>query len=273
MGKSLPLLVFTILAKIAIAQSISTQMGARQAGMGYASTGSFDEWSLFNNPGGLGKLDKMAAAFSLEVQSQLKGANRMAALFNDPLKWGTLSAGIFRFGDDLYNEQALSLGFGNQVGIASLGIKANIIQYQASGFGVFRALSFDFGGITELTEDLFLSAYILNLTQSRIGEDNEPLPTRLTAGITYNPGKNIFITTELSKELDYASTWRTGFEYSIQQKVFLRTGFNLNPNAAFFGVGISKKKIRIDYSIQLNHLTGASHQASASYLFLQTKKN
>ncbi len=273
MGKSLPLLVFTILAKIAIAQSISTQMGARSGGMGYASSGSFDEWSLFNNPGGLGKIEQINAAFSLEVQSQLKGANRTAALFNHPLKWGTLSAGIFRFGDDLYNEQALSVGFGNQVGIASLGVKASVIQYQASGFGVFRAVTFDFGGITELTEKLFLNAYILNLTQSRIGEDNEPLPTRLTAGISYHPGKNIYMTTELSKELDYASSWRTGLEYSIQQKVFFRTGFNLHPNASFFGVGINKKKIRFDYSVQLNQLTGASHQASASYWFLQANKN
>jgi hypothetical protein len=273
MGKSLPLLVFTILAKITIAQSISTQMGARPAGMGYASAGSFDEWSLFNNPGGLGKIEQINAAFSLEVQSQLKGANRMAALFNHPSKWGTLSAGLFRFGDDLYNEQALSVGFGNQIGIATLGIKANVIQYQASGFGIYRSLSIDFGGITELTEKLILSAYILNLTQSRIGEDNEPLPTRLTAGISYRPGSNIFITSELSKELDYPSTWRTGLEYSIQQKVFFRTGFNLNPNAAFFGIGVNKKKIRFDYSIQHNHLTGASHQASASYWLLQKNKN
>jgi hypothetical protein len=249
MGKSLPLLVFTILAKIAIAQSISTHIGARAAGIGYASVGSHDEWSLFNNPGGLGKMEQINASFSLEVQSQLKGANRMAAVFNHPFKWGTLAAGVFRFGDDLYNEQTLSAGFGNQVGIASLGIKANVIQYQASGFGVSRSFSIDFGGIAELSEKFYLGASILNLTQSRIGEDNEPLPTRLTAGISYQPEKNILITTELSKEF--------------------RTGFNLNPSVAFFGVGINKKKIRLDYSIQLNPLIGASHQASASYWFLQ----
>ena len=272
MGKSIPLLVFTILAKIAIGQSISTQMGARSAGMGYATSGSYDEWSLFNNPGGIGKIEQINAAFSMEVQSQLKGANRMAALFNYPGKWGALSAGIFRFGDDVYNEQALSMGFGNKVGIASLGIKANIIQYHASGFGVFRSLTFDFGGITELTESLILSAYILNFSQAHIGEDNEPLPTRLTAGLSYHPVIDIFISTELVKELNYVTTWRTGFEYVIQEKVFFRTGFNLNPNAAFFGVGIRNKKIRFDYSIQLNHLTGASHQASASYWFSQKNK-
>lgn len=272
MRKSILILGFILFAKIAIAQSISTQMGARTAGMGYASSGISDEWSLFNNPGGVGKISQTNAAFAYEVQSQLKGANRMAAAFNKPFKWGIASVGLFRFGDDLYNEQLISAGFGNQLGIASLGMKVNLVQYHAEGFGVSTALSFDFGGIAELTEKLSVGAYITNLTQSRIGENEERLPTRLTAGLSFNPEKNIFITTELSKELEYAATWRTGIEYSFHQKVFFRTGFNINPNSAFFGIGVFKKKIKFDYAMHLNHLKGASHQASASYWFSQKDK-
>lgn len=261
------ILGFILFAKIAIGQSIPTQMGSRATGMGYATSGIKDEWSLFNNPGGLGKISQINTAFAYEVQSQLKSANRMGAVFNRPFKWGTPSVGLFRFGDDIYSEQALTIGFGNQFGIASLGAKANLIQYRAEGFGISTAVSFDFGGITELTEKLSIGAYITNLTQSHIGEDDERLPTRLTAGLTYNPEKNISITTELSKELEYATTLRTGFEYSFHQKVFFRTGFNLHPNAGFFGIGAGKKKIRFDYAVALNRLTGASHQASASYWF------
>ena len=261
-----------LFAKIAIGQSISTQMGARATGMGYTSSGIKDEWSIFNNPGGLGKINQVNTAFAYEVQAQLKGANRMAFVFNRPLKWGTPSLGVFRFGDDLYNEQVISLGFGNQLGIASLGTKLNVIQYRAIGFGVSTALSLDFGGMAELTEKLFIGAYIINLTQSKIGEDEERLPTRLTAGLTYNPEKNISITSELSKELEYETTWRTGLEYSFHQKVFFRTGFNLHPNAGFFGIGVAKKKVTFDYAIQFNPLKGASHQASASYWFSQKNK-
>jgi hypothetical protein len=190
----------------------------------------------------------------------------MGAVFNRPFKWGTPSVGLFRFGDDLYNEQVLSVGFGNELGIASLGGKVNLIQYSAEGFGVSSALTIDIGGITELSEKLSIGAYITNLTQSRIGEDQEQLPTRLTAGLSYNPEKNVSITTEVT-------TWRTGLEYSFHQKVFFRTGFSLNPDAGFFGVGISKKKVRFDYAIQLNKLTGASHQASASYWLSQKGKD
>ncbi len=248
-------------------------MGAPSNGLGNASSGSSNEWSLFNNPGGLGKIDQMNAAFAFEAQSKLKAANRMAAVFNYPGKPGTLSAGIFRFGDDLYNEQALSFGFGNQLGIASLGVKANLIQYQSTGFGTYHALSLDFGGISKLSEKLLISAYITNLTQSSIGNDGATLPTHLTVGITFNLENNVLITSELSKELDYMTTWRTGLEYAVYQKVIFRTGFNLNPNAAFFGLGVIRNKIRIDFSSRFNQLTGSSHQASASYWFSQSKKD
>ena len=240
--------------------------------MGYATSGISDEWSLFNNPGGIGKISRTNAAFAYEVQSQLKGANRMAAAFNNPFKWGTVAGGLFRFGDDLYNEQILSAGFGNQFGITSLGLKINLIQYSAEGFGVSTALSFDFGCITTLTEKLSIGTYITNFTQSKIGDNDQRLPIRLTAGFSYHPEKNISITTELSKELEYAATWRTGIEYAFNQKIFFRTGFNLNPNAAFFGIGGSKKNIKFDYAIRINHLTGASHQASVSYWFSQKEK-
>ncbi len=242
-------------------------MGARATALGYASSGLADEWSLFNNPGGLAKITQTNAAFAYEVNAQLKGANRMGAIFNMPTKWGVASAGLFRFGDDLYNEQALSIGFGNQFGIASLGMKVNLVQYNAEGFGVTTAISFDFGGIAELTEKLSIGAYITNLTQSRMGDEDERLPTRLTAGLLYKLEKNILVTTELAKELDYIATWRTGLEYSFHQKVFFRTGFNLNPNTACFGLGIRKKKLRLDYAVRFNPLTGALHQASAVYSF------
>ena len=272
MRKSFLTLAFILLAKITIAQSISTHMGARATGMGNASSGLKDGWSLFNNPGGLGKITQTNIGIAYEVAAQLKSANRMAAVYSQPFTWGTPSFGLFRFGDDLYSEQALSLGFGNQIGISSLGVKINLIQYQAPGFGTSAALSVDFGGITELTEKLSIGAYITNLTQSRIGKNDERLPTRLVGGLSYQPDKNILVITELSKELDYSTTWRTGLEYSFHQKIFFRTGFNLKPNAAFFGIGAHKKKLKFDYAIQLNRLVGASHQASINYWFIQKQK-
>ncbi len=268
------LLLILIFAKVGNAQSISTLMGARGAGMGYASSGLIDEWAIFNNVGAVGSQDKMSAAAGYEVRAQLKNASRIAFTFNNPVRWGVASLGVFRFGDDLYSEQIIAAGFGNKFGIASLGAKVNYIQYRAEGFGTRHAFTVDFGGLAQLTEQLSVGAYITNLTQAKITTDyeSEQLPTKLTAGLTFKANENFLITTELDKDLDYAATWRTGLEYSFKEKFFFRTGFNLAPQAGFFGIGMHKKKIHADYAIQLNSLTGASHQVAVSYWIEGKKK-
>jgi hypothetical protein len=274
MSRFIHLLAVVLIVKIGNAQSISTQMGARAVGMGFASSGVTDEWSLFNNIGSLGAADRVSVAAAYELRTQRIDANRLAFAFNAPIRWGVTSVGAFRFGDDLYNEQMVSLGFGNKFGIASLGVKANYIQYQADGFGTYGAVSIDFGGLAELTDQLSIGAYITNLNQAKLNTDYgaENISTRLTAGITFTPNKNLIITTEIDKDIAYEAIWRTGMEYSFKEKFLIRTGFNLNPQSGFFGLGVKRKNIRADYAIQFNSLLGASHQAAVSYWFDQQEK-
>ncbi len=248
-------------------------MGARAAGMGYASATMADEWSLFNNVGGLGKINRPNAAFAYEIRPALIGASRMAASVSSPTKIGTWGLGVFRFGDDVYSEHMVSLGVGNQVGNTSLGAKINYVQYRAESFGMNTAMSIDVGGITQITSQISVSAYLTNLTQSKlIGTDGERLPTKLVAGAGFRPSEKIFLATEIEKDLAYQATWRTGIEYAVYKKVFFRTGFNLHPNAAYVGLGGQKKNLKFDYAIRFGQLTGAAHQASVIYFFSTKNK-
>jgi hypothetical protein len=266
-------LILGLCGIIASAQSVSTLMGARQAGMGYASSASADEWSLFNNVGGIGKIKQQSVGFAYEVTPALVGGNRMAVVWNATTQWFNTGLGAFRFGDNIYSEQILSAGIGNQFGITSLGAKVNYIQYRAEGFGTQSAMSVDFGGLTELTKQLSIGAYITNLTQASLPtRDGDRLPTKLTLGIGIHPSEKIFITTEIEKDLDYKSTWRTGLEYTIYKSVFARTGFQFNPSNAFFGLGYKKKNLKVDYAVRFNSLLGTTHQASAIYLITTKEK-
>lgn len=261
------------IAQAVSAQSTTTLMGGRAAGLGYATAATEDEWSLFNNVGGLAKVDQLNTSFAYEARPALVGANRMAASILAPSKIGTVGVGIFKFGDDIYSEHQVSFGVGNQIGNTSLGAKVNYTQYRVEGFGNISAASFDFGGISRITPQLSIGAYITNLTQSKlIGTDGERIPTKLVLGIAFKPSNKIFIATELEKDLDYQTIWKTGLEYSIYEKVFFRTGFNLNPNVAYFGLGTHKKNLKFDYAIRFNQLTGAAHQLSASYLIPSKNK-
>lgn len=261
------LIVLVLVSNFIHSQSTSTLMGARSAGMGNASSVIADEWSIFNNIGGIGNNKQVSANFAQELRPALPGANRMAFSILAPTKVAALGVGIFRFGDDVYSEHVVSISAGNTIGNTSLGVKFNYIQYRAESFGTTTAASIDVGGVTKLTPQISVGAYITNVTRAKLNRaDGEKLPTKMVAGLGFKPSDKILIVTEIEKDIDYQATWRTGLEYNFYRKFFIRTGFNLNPNAAFFGIGGQRKKIKFDYAIRMNPLLGAAHQLSASYL-------
>jgi hypothetical protein len=248
-------------------------MGGRSAGLAYASATLQDEWSLLNNVGGLSKITQPSASFAYDVRAGLTGANRMAAVIGVPFKTGSAALGLFRFGDDLYNEQVISLGYSNQFGLASLGLKVNYVQYHAEGFGTRRAVSLNFGGLAQLTQQITVGAYIVNLNQPKLSTlDNERLPTKLVAGLTVQPIATLLLVTEIEKDLDYDPTVKGGIEYAVYKKVNFRTGFNLHPNAVFFGLGFLIRKLKIDYALQYNNTLSLAHQASAVYRLERNRK-
>ena len=253
------------------AQSVSTRMGARAAGMGYASAVLADEMALFNNPGAITKVPKASTYFAYEVSPALPGANRTSAGFSIPTRFGVGGLGLFRFGDNLYSEQIISGGFSNKLGIASLGAKVNYIQYRSESFGTKSAVAIDFGGLVQITSQISVGAYIVNLTQSKITSD-EYLPVKLVAGFGFKPSEQFFFSTEIEKDIDIKATWRSGVEYTIHKKVFVRTGFNLKPTAAFFGLGAQAKRLKVDYAIKLATTLGTTHQASAIFQFEKISK-
>lgn len=243
-------------------------MGARSCGLAYASGGLVDEWSLFNNVAGLAKVEKLSAAFAYDTQPSFKSFNRMAAVFAVPLKLGVAGAGIFRFGDELYNEQIVSVGFSNTFGLASLGLKANYIQYNAPGFGTKGIFSISFGGIATLTEKISVSAHIANINQPNISKsEKEKLPTILLMGLGAQLTTQTFFTTELEKDLQNPVKWKTGVEYQPFKKFICRTGFSINPDAIFFGFGFRPMKFKLDYAYQHNFTLGSRHQATVGYIF------
>lgn len=264
--RALTLLLLLNFLTPAWAQSVSTQIGARANGMGYASSALFDSWSLFNNPASTAKLETTGAGFTYDLHPAPSGANRTAAVIAVPVTIGVITGGAYRFGDDLYNEHMISAGFSSKFGLASLGMQVNYIQYSASGFGNKGVASVNLGGIAELTPQLSIGAYIVNVNQPKISGE-EKLPTRLVAGLGFKPIEKLFIAAEIEKDLDINPTWKMGLEYAFHKKFSARTGYNLNPNTSFFGLGLRTSKLTIDYAIQYNVLLSVSHQASIGYQF------
>lgn len=262
---SLLLLLLTCISD-AYAQSVSTQVGARANGVGYASATLFDTWGTFSNPSSQAKLESTAFGFTYDYHPMPSGANRTAAVVSVPVSVGVVTGGAYRFGDDLYNEHLISGGFANKFGLAALGAQLNDVQYSATGFGTKGVISVNLGGIAELTKHLSIGAYIINLNQPEIAS-KERLPTKLVTGLGFKPMDKVFIGAEIEKDLDFTPTWKMGLEYTFHKKFIARTGYNLRPNTSFFGLGFKTNKFIIDYALQHNVQLGLSHQSSVGYQF------
>ncbi len=261
------ILVFALVLVGAInapAQSVDTRVGARHAGMGYASFTVFDEASFFNNIGAIGRLEAPAVFFAYEVVADLPGANRTAAAVVWPTAIGTFAGGVFRFGDDIYSEQILSLAFSNRIGATSLGIKANIVQYRAAGFETKNAITIDFGGLTQITPKVYVGAGIFNVTQSSI-EADEVLPVSLVAAIAYQDDNRITLALEVEKKLGSPLRFKGCVEYGIAKKLLFRSGFNMNPVVLFVGLGARTRRANYDYCSSISYTLGFAHQASVAY--------
>lgn len=249
-----------------MAQSTFPFLGARAQGIANTSACLSDVWALYNNVAGLASIKHTTAAFTYHAIPSFHFFNRMGAVIATRVNTGAAALGVHRFGDGLYNEQTLSAGAANTFGLASLGLRLNYLQYRAAGLETRSALTVSFGGIATLTPKLLAGAHIVNINQPIINDrTGEKIATCLIAGISYLPSDKVIIATEIEKKLGSNSTLKTGIEYQAFRKIAFRTGFNLHPQAAFFGLGFDLRKFKLDYAVQSTVFRGLHHEASATY--------
>lgn len=260
-----------VLCLRAAGQQSFSAIGARSMALGKASSCLNDQWSLFSNTAGLAQVKHSVAGFTYTSYPSFAPFNHMAVLFAFPTGAGTAALGMFRFGDDLYNEHVASAGFSNKFGIAALGVRVSYMQYHIPSYGTSGALTISAGGIADLTPHLSVSAHIVNINQPAISdEDAEHVPGWLVLGILLRPSEKARLMLEVEKKLDTHPTWKSALEYEVHTKLIARTGVNLHPQAAFGGMGFVTKKFRLDYAVAYDFLVGMCHQATVNYSF--TKK-
>ena len=267
-------LFFNFIPFYIFSQTIQIDMGARSKGIGNSNSNIADEWSIFNNVGGLSGVENGLVFFGYDRYFGIDGFDKIAAGAIHPFKFGNVGVSVYRFGDELYNEQVVSAAFGNKVGFVRLGFKANYYQMSIDEFGTTGSLFFDFGGIVELIPKLSFGAFISNFTLSKLNNSEKTrLPVIMKAGLSYKPAKEVSLNLDLYKNVDYKPIVKAGIEYIIVKKFFLRTGINTNPFKSFFGAGLHLNRFKIDYAICTHEFLGSSHQATVSYNYQNRNEN
>lgn len=241
-------------------------IGAAANGTGYIRSAD-DAFSIFNNPAALSDLRAMRIGFSYDLLPSFRPYDRVAAAVTIPMTKGVASAGLFRFGDELYSEQCIAAGYAHKIGITSLGIRANLMQISAEGFGSKQFATISLSGLTELTPWLTIGAQIINVNQPKV-RDDERIPTTVSINAKAKAGENISVLAEAEKNVYYDVLLKTGLEYQYNRKISVRTGFHVEPVAGFFGFGLHLTKMHFDYAFSYLPI-GTRHQFS--WVFMKGK--
>lgn len=262
------LLIFLGLNHIIYGQLPAYRNIAINEGMGNITTTNTNYGAGLSNIAGIAAIKDIIIGTSYRHAMDLEGFNTASLAVAIPVKIGSFGLGISRFGDDLFNQQMLSVGYANTFGIASLGIRANYLQYSIENYGSKGVFTIDIGGIAQLTDELYIGAHIVNINQVKLAEfEDERVPTLIALGVSYRPSQRVMFNIELEKDIDFDPVFKSGIEYKVVEKLALRTGINTKPSRQYFGLGFSPNNIPLilDYTLSNHQLLGLAHQIGLAY--------
>lgn len=270
MNGRLPLIFMLLLPLSLTAQSgmETYPKGARSMGMANAHATLADSWSIFNNIGALANTQASQAVFSYDHRLGIQELTTLAAGAVLKNTWGVMGVGISNYGGRLFNQQNIGVGFSNQFGIGSFGIKVNYFQTNIEGFGRSGTPILEFGGVASLGPNLYFGAHVYNFTRSKFSKAGaDYLPTVIKAGLSYRPLSILMINVEAEKEIILPPQFKMGLEYNLLEKLWARSGIHTQPNNIFFGLGFKPSRFHIDYALSQNYRLGYTHHFSFNYQF------
>lgn len=242
--------------------------GGRTSSLGNCSVASNDFWSCINSPAGFASQKEISIGFSYQNKFLLKELGYKNAGILLPLNIGVIGVSFSQFGYNLYNENIIGLGFARNFGDKlRIGLKLDYLFFKfPENYENKSAPTFELGIQYQINESLCLGAYFfnpINVKLRTINRDKIPIIIRL--GFSYHITKDFLITSEIEENFEHNFSYRIGLEYDIYKNIFLRSGFQLNPEIFTFGVGYNYKWCIIDVCAQMNQELGTS--INCSFIF------
>jgi hypothetical protein len=253
-------LVFGLLFGVRPACSQAT-LGARAVALGQATSALPNStWSVFENVAMIS--DKRAhASFYVMRYYGLAQLTDIAAVITHPTKYGVLGGGIYRFGNDLFNESRIRVVYENSFQHFHYGAAFNYNHVlQGGGYGSAGAFGIDVGISALITTGLWIGAKATNINQPAYGRTasdySEDLPRNLSIGLSYQLSGVALFTTDVVKDVDFPLSYRAGLEVKIIQNLKARAGITTAPQTFSAGFGYDTETLGADVVVQ-KHSEGA----------------
>ncbi len=249
------------------AQNSSAPMsGARGLAMGDAAATFSDIHSIFSNQAGIAFMEGLGFSVGAERRFLTSEINSIIGGFAYPTNAGTFGLSLNYFGFSGYNEQKIGIAYARKLSKKiSIGAQLDYLGYSIPDYGSKSLFTFELGVQAQLIENLTIGAHIFNPIRQEVVPD-EKVPTIFRLGAGYSPGKNLTITGEFEKDIDFDMVFKAGVEYFLIDILCLRAGVSTNPLLNSFGLGLKLKNgLMIDLASSYHYDLGFTPAISVSF--------
>jgi len=257
------LISFTI--STTFAHDFINPIGGRAAAMGGSSVTSRGLWAMQNNPAGMANLDKFSFGLYYENRWFMPETAYKSGAIALPTKFGCLGVSFNQFGSSKYNENKFGLAYAKDFGpYFQMGMQLDYLSiHTGNDYGRQRAITFELGIQSQVTEKLRLGTYIFNPISFRLEQslNQEKLPIVFRFGLAYQFTKDFVGQCEIEKNTEHEGvSLRGGLEYEALKHFYLRAGVQTNPGMLTFGLGYAFSFAKIDVAAQLHEVLGPTIQ-------------
>lgn len=239
--------------------SQNTVMGAKSIAMGQTGVALPEgSWAVFSNTALIPENRNRISFYGFRYLG-IAEITDMAAAVNYQAGFGTLGAGIHRYGFNLFNENRFLLAYKNSLDRFHYGGSVSYTHvFQGGNYGSAGAIGFDLGLAAEITDGLWFGARATNINQPSYGETDEELPRELAAGLSYAVSSFALVTAEMVKDVMFPLSFRSGLQFEMFTGFFLRGGITTRPSTYSAGFGYGANHWEINIALQQHNPLGLS---------------
>lgn len=244
--------------------------GSRSQALAGISVCMADCWSVFGNQAGLAPTGHLTIGGSFQNRFLVKELSTSSGLIVLPVHSSVFAFSAYQFGKTTFRQEKMSIAFARSLTPRlHFGIQYNYYRFFLEENKTMGSFGLELGFQYQLTDRLLLGFHALNPYKVSIEtlSGKYSYPSLFNIGANFHLSESFTFLTELQKDRLYPLNIKTGLEYAILNKLFIRTGISGKPYQLTAGMGFSLKMLTVDMAVAYNQYLGNSPSVSFQYQF------
>lgn len=245
--------------------------GARFQAMAGASSGLSGSWAAFGNQAGLASVTRLELAGSFQNKFLVSELSSRTGLVVFPFHGNVFAASFSQFGRVPFQQEKMALAYARSIGPKlRFGLQFNRYGlYLAEENHTENTYGLEVGAQFMTTEKFMLGLHLINPYQTQIKLNSEiyRYESKIRIGGFYQVSDVFGWAMELENGFDDHLLLKSGFEYRILDRLFVRGGVAGKPYLLSAGFGFRVRNAAFDFATTYNQYLGNSPSVSIQYQF------